>query len=101
MKSLGGRGQLITSLGLSAAQCRGYALSLSISTLSCGIDSLDNLQQDLEIARNFSPMSMEEKQVLLSSVSEEAGDGRHEWFKSTQYYDSQYHRDQHGFPPIN
>ena len=101
MKSLGGRGQLITSLGLSAAQCRGYALSLPISTLSCGIDSLDNLQQDLEIARNFSPMSMEEKQVLLSSVSEEAGDGRHEWFKSTQYYDSQYHRDQHGFPPIN
>ncbi|MEE3193937.1 MAG: aldo/keto reductase [Candidatus Poribacteria bacterium] len=101
MKSLGGRGQLITALGLSAAQCRGYALSLPISTLSCGIDSLENLQQDLEIAHNFSPMSLEEQRALLSSVSEEAGDGRHEWFKSTQYYDSQYHRDQHGFPPIN
>ena len=28
MKSLGGRGQFVLDAGLSAAQCRGYALSL-------------------------------------------------------------------------
>ena len=100
MKSLTGQGQPITELGLTAEQCRRYALSLPISTLVCGIESLENLQQDLEIARTFTPMSSTEQNELLMRVYEEAADGRHEWFKSTQFFDSQYHRDQHGFPPI-
>jgi len=33
-------------------------------------------------------------------VIDEAGDGRHEWFKTTQYYEAALHREQHGFPPI-
>jgi predicted aldo/keto reductase-like oxidoreductase len=98
MKSLGGGGQLITELGLTAEQCRRYALSLPISTLVCGMESLENLQQDLEIARTFAPMPEAEKQELLAAVYEEATDGRYEWFKSTQHYDSQIHRDQHAFP---
>jgi uncharacterized protein len=101
MKSLGGRGQLIDELGLTAEQCRRYALSLPISTLICGIQSLENLEQDVEIARNFIPMSGVEQQELLGSVHEEAGDGRLEWFKSTQFYDSKYHREQHGFPALD
>jgi predicted aldo/keto reductase-like oxidoreductase len=100
MKSLGGRGQLISDLGLSAEQCRRYALSLPISTLVCGMESPENLQQDLKIARNFTPMSDTARKALLEQVYEEAADGRHEWFKSTQFFDSQYHRDQHSFPPI-
>jgi hypothetical protein len=43
-------------------------------------------------------MSEAELQMLAESVQEEAGDGRHEWFKSTQFFDSKYHREQHGFP---
>lgn len=100
MKSLGGRGQLITDLGLTAEECRRYALSLPISTLVCGIQTVENLEQDLAIARNFSPMSEDEQSALVSRVEEQAADGRHEWFKSTQHFDSQYHRDQHGFPVL-
>jgi predicted aldo/keto reductase-like oxidoreductase len=100
MKSLGGDAQLINNAGLSAEECRRYALSLPISTLICGIESLENLQQDLDIARSFVPMTDGEMSELQSRVRAEATDGRHEWFKSTQFYDSQYHRDQHGFPPI-
>ena len=100
MKSLGGRGQLTTELGLTAEQCRGFALSLPISTLVCGIESLENLNQDIEIARNYSPITKGKQEELLNSVYKEASDGRHEWFKSTQFFDSQYHREQHGFPPI-
>ncbi len=100
MKSLGGRGQLVTELGLTAEQCRSFALSLPISTLVCGVESLENLQQDVEIARAFTPLSEAQQQELLTRVYEEATDGRHEWFKSTQVFDSQYHRDQHGFPEI-
>src|SRR5690606_6547572 len=101
MKSLGGRGQLVTELGLSAEQCRRYALSLPISTLVCGIQSMRDLEQDVAIGRDFTPMSEAEQQALADSVVEEAADGRHEWFKSTQFFDSKYHRDQHGFPTFS
>ena len=43
MKSLGGRGQLVSDLGLTAQECRRYSLSLPISTLICGIQSQENL----------------------------------------------------------
>lgn len=46
MKSLGGRGQLVSDLGLTAQECRRYSLSLSISTLICGIQSQENLRAE-------------------------------------------------------
>lgn len=101
MKSLGGAGQMVTKLGLTAQQCRRYTLSQPVSTLVCGIESMENLQQDLEIARTFTPMTQEEQDQLRAAVYHEATDGRHEWFKSTQRFDSQYHRDQHGFPALS
>ena len=100
MKGLGGRGQLVTDVGLSAAACRRYALTLPISTLIVGCESMENLEQDLAIAREFTPMSEVEKTELLAQVRPEAGDGRHEWFKSTQIFDSPTHRAQHSFPPM-
>jgi len=51
----------------------------------------------LAIARDFALMPAEEQQALLGSIAEEAGDGRYEYFKSTQLFDSKYHRQQHGF----
>ena len=98
MKSLGGDAQIIKGAGLTATECRTYALSLPISTLICGVESLENLQQDIEIARTFQPMTDAEMTTLRERVREEATDGRHEWFKTTQYYDSKVHRLQHGFP---
>ena len=100
MKSLGGAAQFINNAGLSVEQCRRYALSLPISTLISGLVSLDELQQAIALARNFTPLTEGEKAELLEQVRGEATDGRHEWFKTTQYYDSKPHRDQHGFPPI-
>ncbi len=97
MKSLGGRGQIVREVGLTAEQCRGYALSLPISTLVCGIQSDADLQQDLAIARDFEPFSAAQMQALEAQVYDEATDGRHEWFKSMQTFDSQLHRAQHGF----
>ena len=100
MKSLGGGGQMVTALGLTAQQCRRYTLSQAVSTLVCGIESMENLQQDVEIARTFTPMSSAEQEQLRAAVLAESTDGRHEWFKSTQRFDSQYHREQHGFPEL-
>ena len=98
MKSLGGDAQLVRDVGLTPQQCRGYALSLPISTLVCGIESSENLEQDLAIARDFQPFTAEEQESLVQQVQDVAGDGRYEWFKSTRYYDSKFHQQQHDFP---
>jgi len=54
------------------------------------------LRQDLAVARNFKPMPKEELMKLVARVKPVAGDGRHERFKSTQFYDGPYHQKQHG-----
>ena len=100
MKSLGGEGQFVKHAKLTPQDCRRFALSQPISTLVTGMESLENVAQDVAIASNFVPMSESDQQTLLESVDREAGDGRHEWYKSTQFYDSPCHRKQHGFPPI-
>ena len=100
MKSLGGEGQFVQHANLTPQDCRRFALSQPISTLVTGMQSLRDVTQDVTIAREFTPMSETEQSSLLKSIHEVAGDGRHEWYKSTQFYDSPCHREQHGFPPI-
>jgi predicted aldo/keto reductase-like oxidoreductase len=100
MKSLGGgypRGIIPSETGLSATECIRYALSQPISTLVVGINSMEDLKQDVAIARHFSPMSEAEQKQLTSKVQDAAGDGRYELFKSTKAFDGPHHRKQHGF----
>ena len=42
-------------------------------------------------------MAADEKATLLARVKEQAGDGRHELFKSTKVFDGPHHRKQHDF----
>jgi len=100
MKSLAGgapRGRIPTATGVSARDSIRYALSLPVSSLVVGIQSMEDLKQDVEIARGFQPMPDAEKTALVARVKDEAGDGRHELFKSTQSFDGPHHRRQHGF----
>jgi aryl-alcohol dehydrogenase-like predicted oxidoreductase len=100
MKSLGGgspRGRIPTQGGVSAQDCIRFALSLPVSTLVVGVQSMEDLRQDVAIARNFKPMPEAEKTTLLTRIREEASDGRHELFKSTKAFDGPLHRRQHGF----
>ncbi len=100
MKSLGGgadgKGRLPTEKVCGVEDARRFALSQDIATLVVGIDSMKVLEQDLEMARRFKPMSEAERDKLLAQVKPVAGDGRHERFKSTQFFDGPYHRQQHG-----
>ena len=95
MKSLG-CGIFPREIGLNAAICRRFALSLPISTLVCGITSRENLQQDLAVARDFQPMTVDEVSRLLAETKEAGKDGRYERFKTTVQFDGLYHRRQHG-----
>jgi predicted aldo/keto reductase-like oxidoreductase len=100
MKGLAGgsdhKGRLISARVCTVAEARRYSLSQAIASLVCGIDSMDVLKQDIGIARHFKPYSEAELTALRDKVKAVAGDGRHERFKSTQFYDGPYHRQQHG-----
>lgn len=67
----------------SAQQAISYALSLPISTLVSGIDSLHVLAQNLAIVRAWTPLTDEERSHLLEQVAPWAGDGRLELYKTT------------------
>jgi len=93
MKALGS-GIIPKQLGIPAPLCRRYALSLPISTLVCGIQSVENLRQDLAMARSFTPVSEQEMRQLLDQTREPGHDGKLEPWKTTDYGGS-YHRKQH------
>jgi uncharacterized protein len=96
MKSLGGgRGEFVQKKICSAEDAHRDALSQGIATLVTGIDSMDVLKHNIATARNFKPLEGQELDALLAKVKPEAGDGRHEHFKSTQKFDSPYHQKQH------
>ena len=103
MKSLGGGadrvGRFPSEKVCTHEEARVFALSQPIATLVVGIDSMDVLRQDVQVARNFKAMTQEAKDRLLARVRTVATDGRHERFKSTQFYDGPYHQRQHGFMP--
>jgi len=100
MKGLGGghpQGRLIQELGLTADECYRYSLSLPVTTQVIGITSMAQLKADVQLARNFKPMTKSEMDALRAKVKDSAGDGRHELFKSTKNFDGPHHRRQHGF----
>ncbi len=97
MKTMGGRGGIITKAGVSPADALNYVLSLPISTLVAGIDSEKVLDQNLEIVRKFQPLSAEEKARIEHATAPIAADGRFELFKSATDFDGPVHRKQHGF----
>ena len=95
MKALGGgspAGIITKQTGVPATTCRRYALSLPISSLVCGIRSMDDLNQDVSMARGFKPMSQEEMNELTDQVMEFAKDGKYEGFKTTSDFEGPPHR---------
>lgn len=100
MKGLAGghtEGRLLSHVKLTAEECYRFCLSLPITVQVMGITSLAQLKADVALARNFQPLTSQAKQQLLARVKDEAGDGRHELFKSTKVFDGPHHRRQHGF----
>jgi len=100
MKGLAGghpQGRLPEKFGLAATECYRYSLSLPVAAQVMGITSMEQLKQNIAMVRDFKPMTAEEKNAIMARVKDEAGDGRHELFKSSKVYDGPHHRRQHGF----
>jgi aryl-alcohol dehydrogenase-like predicted oxidoreductase len=87
MKSMGS-GILLQSGVVKPDECLRYALSLPTSVVITGIDGDKILDQALEIAGAFTPMSDAEKQALLARTEKVASAGEFERFKTSDYFDS-------------
>jgi aryl-alcohol dehydrogenase-like predicted oxidoreductase len=98
MKSMGGSGELIRHGVVTPEQALRYAMSLPAAVTISGMESPWVLQQNLEIACGFQPLSAGEMQKLRDSCRFNASDGRFELFKTTKKYDGDVGRKQHGFP---
>jgi len=59
MKTLGG-GRVLRAPGVTAETCLRYSMSLPISTLVCGMDSMELLRKNLDLVKGFTPMTAEE-----------------------------------------
>jgi uncharacterized protein len=97
MKGFGGGPGILAQAGLSAVEAYRYALSQPIATLVVGITSMEQLKENIAMARGFVPMASVEQSSLAAKVREVARDGRFELFKSSQMFDGPVHRRQHGF----
>jgi aryl-alcohol dehydrogenase-like predicted oxidoreductase len=87
MKPLGS-GDILKSGTVQPIQCLHYALNLPVSTVITGIDSMQILQQALEAARTFKPLSDEALAGLLERTKVAALSGDFEKFKTGTQFDA-------------
>ncbi len=65
-----------------------YVMSLPVSVVITGIDSLKILEQALEAVRTFKPLSPDERTSLAARVQDAALHGKFERYKTTAVFDS-------------
>jgi aryl-alcohol dehydrogenase-like predicted oxidoreductase len=87
MKSMA-NGVILKSGAVSATECLKYALNLPTSVVITGMERMEDLDQALEAARTFRPMSQAEVDALLARTAPKAAGGEFEPFKTTSIFDA-------------
>ena len=93
MKPMGDK-LLLRSNTLSPVECLHYAMNLPTSVVITGCESLANLQQALDAARSFKPLTPAETAALLARTEQAARDGQFELYKNTHNFDGTVHNPQ-------
>jgi uncharacterized protein len=86
MKPLG-NGLILRSKTAEPVECLQYALNLPTSVVITGCDTLPILQQALQTARTFRPLSQEQVAALLAKTEKAAQSGEHELYKTAHNFD--------------
>jgi predicted aldo/keto reductase-like oxidoreductase len=86
MKSMGD-GNILKSGRVTPVECLHYALNLPTSVVITGCERMAILDQAIEAARTFKPMSSAEVSTLLAKTKEAAMTGQFEPFKTTPQFD--------------
>ncbi len=87
MKSMGDN-VILESKTVTPVECLHYAMNLPTSVVITGIDSRDLLQQALDAARSFQPLTQAQVDAILNKTVQAAATGRWELFKTTAHFDS-------------
>jgi aryl-alcohol dehydrogenase-like predicted oxidoreductase len=98
MKPLNGHGEAIKKGVITVEEALRYAMSLPVATTITGMDNLNVLHQNLQIAQNFKPMEPAEMDALRRRCAQEAADGHFELYKLSLKFDNPEARIAHGFP---
>jgi hypothetical protein len=69
-------------------------MNLPTSVVITGCDSLKILQQALDAARSFKPMSQSEVATLLDKTAPAAAKGEYELYKTSHTFDGTYQNPQ-------
>jgi len=62
--------------------CLRFAMTLPVSSLISGMNTLEHFRHNLQITRNFEPMTEDEMASLLENSYTYAQGGKHEWYKN-------------------
>ena len=93
MKPMGDK-IILQSKTATPVECLHYAMNLPTSVVITGCDSMQILQQALDTARNFKPMSKEEVATVLAKTAPAAAKGEYEQYKTTHNFDGTYQNPQ-------
>jgi aryl-alcohol dehydrogenase-like predicted oxidoreductase len=96
MKTLSGNGDPIMQRVVTVEEALRYALTLPTASIVSGIDSVEVLRQNVNLARRFIPLTAQDMDALRTRMASYAADGRFELFKSSRRYDGPIGRQQHG-----
>ena len=86
MKALA-NGTILESKTVTAIECLHYAMNLPTSVVITGCEDMEDLEQALEAARTFKPLTEEQVKSLLNKTAKAASRGEYELFKTTSIYD--------------
>lgn len=89
-----GSGIILRSHTVTAVECLQYAMNLPTSVVITGCDSIPILEQALNTARNFRPMSSKEVAVLLAKTDQASHNGQFELYKTSTRFDGTTHNPQ-------
>jgi aryl-alcohol dehydrogenase-like predicted oxidoreductase len=89
-----GAGLILRSHTATPVECLRYAMSLPTSVVITGCDSLEVLEQAVDTARAFQPLSSAEIAQLLAKTAPAAGKGEFEGYKTSHDFDGTFHNPQ-------
>jgi predicted aldo/keto reductase-like oxidoreductase len=85
---------ILQSHTVQAIECLHYSMTLPTSVVITGIDSMQILDQAIEAARTYKPMTKEEVAALLARTRIAALNGQFELYKTTSHFDGTAHNPQ-------
>ncbi|MBV9340311.1 MAG: aldo/keto reductase [Acidobacteria bacterium] len=87
MKTMGG-GVILKSGVVSPEECLHYAMNLPIAVAITGISKMSILDQAVQAAKSFKPMTAAAVNTLLAKTRKAAADGAYELFKTSEHFDA-------------